>query len=180
MRNHQKQAKTQKKSTSKTQFQPKFAQNATTDYFQKLTSAAKTHQKQMESFNPNLNLNADAIYAEKEGVKEGKWEDDIRYNRNLDTTEFNFTKTKNAKEGAIHIAQKLLSDRALFAIIYNFIEKAENAMEILAREDPSLTSTTKARTSKRILEDVYKHGKRQPNASIFSLKNERACPNTKT
>ena len=40
-----KQAKTQKKSTSKTQFQPKIAQNATTNYFQKLTSAAKTHQK---------------------------------------------------------------------------------------------------------------------------------------
>jgi hypothetical protein len=102
----------------------------------------------MESFNPNLNLNADAIYSEKEGVKEGKWEDDIRYNRNLDTTEFNFTKIKGAKEGVIHIAPKLLSDRDLFAIIYNIIEKEENAMEILAREDPSLTSTTKARTSK--------------------------------
>jgi hypothetical protein len=110
----------------------------------------------MESFNPNLNLNADAIYAEKEGLKEGKWEDDIRYNRNLDTTEFNFTKIKNAKEGEIHIAQKLLSDLALFAIIYNFIQKAENAMEILAREDPSSTSTTKARISKRIVENVYK------------------------
>ena len=149
------QAKTTKKSTSKNQSQPKIARKATTDYFQKLTSATKNLRESTESFISNLNFNKDAIYEEKEG--ENKQENDFQYNKNLDDTEYNFNKIKDAKEGAIYIAQTLHSDRTLFAIIFNFIEKAENAMTIMSREKPSSTSKTKAEISTRILADVYKN-----------------------
>jgi nitrate reductase cytochrome c-type subunit len=70
------QAKAQKKSPTKTHLQAKIAQNAITNNFQKLTSAGKTHQKQSESFDSNLSLNADAICVQEKG--KDKWEDDGR------------------------------------------------------------------------------------------------------
>ena len=149
------QAKIAKKSTQKSQSPSKIAQKATTDYFKKLTSATKNQGESTESFNSNLNFSIDAIYEEKEG--ENKQENDFQYSKNLDESEYNFNKIKDAKEGAIYIAQTLHSDRTRFAIIFNFIEKAENAMTIMSREKPNSTSKTKAETSARIVEDVYRN-----------------------
>ena len=96
-------------------------------------------------------MDARVLFAER---GKNKQENDFQYNKNLDDTEYNFNKIKDAKEGAIYIAQTLHSDRTLFAVIFKFIEKAENAMTIISSEKPSSTSKTKAETSTRILEDV--------------------------